>query len=452
MRIADAPLFSGADSAWWRMEDPTNQMVVTAVLTFDGPIDADALRATLEHKLLAYPRFRRHVAEPPAGIGRPRWAEGDDFSLDHHLRDAWLPEPADAAALHTFVSTLMSTTLDYDRPLWQFHHVRNYETGSALVVRTHHCVADGIALVKLLLSLGDEDALQSGAPAIYANDRPPPTVVPWAWRMRLTGPRGVTGAVRMGGSTAAVLGRLLAMAADPDTLLRGKLTTRKRAAWSRPFVLDDVRFAARALGGTVNDLVLTLVAGALRGYLEQRRPIADGKRVRAIVPVNLRRPGDPDTLGNRFGLVFVPLPVGTADPLERFRAVKRTMDRVKRSPEALVLFGMLELFGRTTKRVEKLAVEFLARNATLIMTNVPGPREPVHLCGRRLKTLMAWVPQSGRVGLGVSIMSYAGKAQLGVAADAQLVPEPDAVIQAFDADLACLLERVGLLPQEVAAT
>jgi WS/DGAT/MGAT family acyltransferase len=172
------------------------------------------------------------------------------------------------------------------------------------------------------------------------------------------------------------------------------------------------------------------VAGALGRYLRDRGACADGVTLRAVVPVNLRLPDDV-ALGNRFGMIFLPLPVGHADAIERLRAVKHAMDRVKRSPEAVVVFGLLRAFGTTTTRLVKLAVNVLGRKATAVMTNVPGPRAPVRFCGHQVSTMMFWVPQSGRLGLGVSILSYDGQVRLGIATDAGLVRDPQAMIVAF---------------------
>ncbi len=426
MSAPDGRRLSGADSSWWHMERPDNQMAVTAVMTFDGPLDLDRLRYILGHRLADYDRFHQRIREPVGGIGRPRWID-DDLDLDRHLSRVSLPAPADQAALQALVGSEMSRPLDYGRPLWRMVYVDNYETGSALVARLHHCIADGLALVRVLLSLDDQEGNEEDT---YARYRPPA--------------RGLLGhGLALGARAAGSLGRVVGMRPDPRSTLRGDLAAEKRAAWSRPLRLDDLRAAAGCVGGTLNDVVLSTIAGALGRFL-----VHNGDRltrqIRAVVPVSLRRVDEPDALGNRFGLVFAPLPVAIPDPVERLAAVRASMDRIKRSPEAGVLYGMLELFGRTPQKVLDLAVWFLGSKASLVLTNVPGPRAPVWFCGRRMLALIAWVPQSGRLGLGVSVLSYGSEIRLGVASDAGLVPRPQALVDAYEEAARELMESAGL--------
>ena len=408
------------------MEHPTNLMTITAVFTFAEPL-ALADVQELAERLLHYDRFRERVVSTGV-LGRAAWERDPAFDLANHVREITLPDDAGPDALHALVGDLMSTPLPYDRPLWQLHLVPSYRDGSAIVVRIHHCVADGMSLVQVLLRLADE----------------PPVLPPVATRGRRHGGdterrtrsegflsgRRLVDAARASGTVAAAVAGILDLRADPRTPLRGALGREKRAAWSAPIALDDVKRVGSRLGATVNDVLLATVSGALGRYLRARGVAADGLTLRAVVPVNLRAPDD-IALGNKFGMVFFPLPVGHADPTARLAAVKRTMDQVKRSPEAVLIFGLLRAFGTTTTRVLKLAVNVLGRKATAVMTNVPGPREPLRFVGKTVDTMMFWVPQSGRLGLGVSILSYHGQVRLGVATDARLIPDPQALVDAF---------------------
>lgn len=213
----------------------------------------------------------------------------------------------------------------------------------------------------------------------------------------------------------------------------------KRAAWSEPIPLERVRALGRATGGTINDVLMAAVAGALRRYLAGRGDRLDGVALRAVVPVNLRAAREAPTLGNKFGLVFLRLPVGEADPLARAAATRDSMDAIKRSPEAVVVFGLLRAFGRTTTALLVTAVTVLARRASAVVTNVPGPRGRLRFAGSTIDGVMFWVPQSGRLGLGVSVLSYAGEVRVGVATDERLVPDPGALVALFHAALDELL-------------
>ena len=236
----------------------------------------------------------------------------------------------------------------------------------------------------------------------------------------------------------ADLARLATLKDQPSSVLRGPLGQEKRAAWSAPLALSDVKAIARGLGGTVNDALMSATAGALARYLRERGEDPSGFELRAAVPVNLRSGARMDELGNYFGLVFLELPLGIDDPRARFEELKRRMDRLKRSPEAGVLLRIMQVVGAGPRWLEDLVVRVLGAKTTAVLTNVPGPRAPRYLAGRQIRTLMFWVPQTGRVSLGISIFSYAGEVRLGLAADALSVPDPERVLEAFPDELAAL--------------
>jgi WS/DGAT/MGAT family acyltransferase len=450
---------SSVDHAWLRMEDPTNLMMITGVMIFGAPLEYERLMATIEERLLRFDRFRKKAVRPL--VGAPYWADDPDFDLRYHLQQTVLPPPGDQAALQEVASLLASTQLDPTRPLWQFHLVKEYGEGSALICRLHHSIGDGLALVHVLLSMSE------GGP-----DAPWPLIVPQR-RQRRHDPVGklfrparqvFSAKRRVGGALVqqcrkmrsdpaqladlarapvrgtAALGRLLLLWPDRKTPYKGELGVPKRAAWSAAIPLQDVKATGKGLGGTINDVLLTAMSGALRRYLQDQGQEVEGLNFRAIVPVNLRRPGTEEELGNKFGLVFLPLPIGIADPNDRLLELKRRMDALKDSLEAPVAFGILTAIGMAPEPVQDLVVTIFGLKGTAVMTNVMGPKETVYLAGAPLEALMFWVPQSGRLGLGVSILSYAGKVWMGVITDEGLVPDPDAIITAFHTEFDELLE------------
>lgn len=443
---------SSVDTAWLRMEDPTNLMMITGLLIFDTPLSLEQLRQTVEQRLLRFRRFRQRVRRPL--IGAPHWQDDPHFDLSAHLHRIALPAPGDQAALQELASDLMSTPIDFSKSPWQFHLIENYAGGSVLVARIHHCVADGIALVNVLLSMTDPqpDARANGAAA------PPPRqerdVVSTLLRQSnaaltssrrtafslLSNPLQALSFARQGADLAATVGKLLLMSADPPTPFKGRLGVSKRAAWSAPIPLPHVKQVGRMIGGTINDVLLTATSGALRRYLQGRGEQVDGLDIRAVVPVNLRPLSGPIELGNYFGLVFLSLPIGIEDIFERLHELKRRMDVIKGSPEALVVFGVLSAMGATPDAIEEQIVGLFGSKATAVMTNVPGPRETIYLSGAPIREIMFWVPQSGRLGLGVSILSYAGSVRLGIATDTALAPDPDTIIAAFQEEFAHMHE------------
>ncbi|MFN8496756.1 MAG: wax ester/triacylglycerol synthase family O-acyltransferase [Anaerolineae bacterium] len=461
---------SSVDTAWLRMEDRDNLMMITGVMMFDQPLDYGRVRAMMEERLLRWDRFRSRVVEPR--FGSPYWEVDPDFDIDNHLRRFKLPPPGDKEMLERLVSHLMSTPLDLTRSPWEYHLVEGYGQGSALIGRIHHSMADGIALIGVLLGMTDADP-----DAAWVDDRPqrrrrkprnplfsfirPVTDFVDGTRKMTEGvvsegvdlishPDHARKAAEIGLDSAVTLGRLLTLPPDPPTSLKGALGPDKRAAWSAPIPLEDVKTIGRAMGGTVNDVLLTALTGALRRYLTEQGEDIEGKSIRAVVPVNLRPPDAPLTLGNRFGLVFLDLPIGADKPLERLYRLKARMDEIKSSPEAVVVFGILNAVGMTSQEVQGMVIELFGAKGTAVMTNVPGPRQTIYLAGRAVRDIMFWVPQSGRLGLGVSILSYAGDVVVGVATDAGLVPHPEAIVSDFQVELRFLLDMAATFSSRAA--
>ncbi|TDK23442.1 wax ester/triacylglycerol synthase family O-acyltransferase [Luteimonas aestuarii] len=446
---------SKVDTAWLRMERDTNPMMITGVLMFAEALSLDELKRIIRSRFLAYARFRQRAVDSGAGA---LWLDDDAFDLDWHVQSMALAGRSPGKrALERLAGTLASTPLDKARPLWQFHLVEQYRGGSAVIARIHHCYADGIALVQVLLSLTDT-APEAGRDEDLAN----------AWlKQDGAGVARRVGAVqrytRLGGkmlgkgmemvqdpSLAAVLAKeggeigkellqALALPDDPATLLRGRLGTRKRVAWAEPLCLDEVKAVGRACGCTVNDVLMAVAAGALRAYLQSRGEPVDGLSLRATVPVNLRPLEHARKLGNHFGLVFLDLPVGEDNPIRRVEYVAECMKQLKNSRQAIVAYGLLAALGMAPQPLQEMALELFSRKATAVATNVPGPQQPLYLAGRRVDEMMFWVPQTGSIGLGLSILSYNNRVHFGLIGDGRLVPDPDAVANRFQPQFETLL-------------
>jgi diacylglycerol O-acyltransferase / wax synthase len=433
-----------ADTAWYRMDQPANRLIITGVLWFEDPIPLGTMRDLIEERIVGrYPRFRQRVVGGGLLRRGPWWAEDVNFDLDRHLHHVTLPDPGGRHELQDLVSTVMSEDLPRDRPLWQLWMADGYAGGCAVVARIHHCLADGISLAQVLLSITD-DAQTSPQTA------PDPTEQRRNRILRtLDAPRrGVEVALhpsravrllRELGRDGFSLGKLVVMPPDHKTALRGHLTGTKQAVWSDPFPLEDVKRVGRHVGATVNDVLLATMAGALGRLLDEVGTPAE--EIRAFVPYNLRPLDEPVPveLGNEFGLVLLGLPVGIVDPVARIAEVHRRMLAVKSSPDGLVSYGILATIGHTPSAVERLLVEAFGMKGSAVMTNVPGPRQSLFVAGTRVAGVIAWVPSSARIGLGVSIFSYAGEVVVGVAADQSLVDDPSRLVDAFHEEF----ERLG---------
>ena len=438
---------SSVDAAWLGMEDPTNLMMVTGVLTLEGKADVKRLRTLLDRRLAPFGRFHQRVVRPRTRGNLPHWSEDSHFDIGNHVSHVALPAPGGEKELRQLVSELLSSPIDFSKPLWHVHLIDGYDGNSVVLARIHHCIADGIALVRVMLSLTDSAPTASPAKR-NSEDSNHAGAMDWlsaaikggvaAGHTLLDNPGRVADVARLSAHGAFRLGRMVMLPPDPPTAFKGELGRRKRAAWSKPVPLDDFKAIGQAFGATVNDVLVATATGALRRYLEQRGESITGLSIRASVPVNLRPLDQAHRLGNSFGLVFLTLPIGIADPVKRLRAIKREMDELKQSPDALVAFGVLHVLGFAPVEVERLGLRFFGTKATAVLTNVPGPREPLYLAGRRLGKVMFWVPQSGHLGLGISILSYAGGVMLGVATDEGLVPDPERIVDGFEKEFKSL--------------
>lgn len=442
---------SSVDTAWLRMDRRTNLMMIVGVLMFETPLDLPRFKVALEERFLKYERFKQR---PVSSGSSHSWETDSYFDLDNHISIAALPRPATESELQEFVSELTSESLDPNKPLWHFHVVNDFQGGSALVVRIHHCYADGIALIQVLLGMTDDQAKPSSKPAkklraaesqhdgeqdFWSRFYRPftgavTTAVKTYWDV-LEGtidlvkkPSKLVGYTNLGVGVTADLAKVLTMPNDPQTSFKGKLGVRKKAVWAEPLDLDEVKQIGKALDCTVNDVLLSSVAGSLRNYLIERGENVDGLEVRALVPVNMRPEHKMDRLGNYFGLVFLPLPIGIANPFARLYEVKRRMEELKNSHEAILALGLLGVAGTLPNVVQQFSFDMLTKKASAVMTNVPGPRQPMYMAGSKVSDILFWVPSSGEIGMGVSILSYNGQIRFGLITDTNLVPDPENIV------------------------
>jgi WS/DGAT/MGAT family acyltransferase len=456
---------SNADAAWLHMDRPTNLMVINSVLLFDEQVDFERLRRTVEHRLVErYPRFRQRVVESRLPLIAPSFQDDPDFALEHHLHRRGLPSPGDDEALRELVGDLMASPLDRSKPLWSIYLIEGYGEGCAVIVRMHHCIADGIALARVMLSLTDTTrrAGIAGATSPAEHDGGSrggllrSAVAPLrggislgrkAGRAALGQGMEVATHPRHAGELAGAMARdastvmkLVLTPSDQASAIKGDPGVSRRVAWTSPLSLKLVKRIAHDHEATVNDVLLAAVSGALRRYLQRHGgPVPE---IQALVPFNLRPLDEPvpRELGNRFGLVFLPLPVGTSGSYRRLLAVHQRMDAIKDSREGPVSYGILGAVGMTPVAVEKRIVDMLSGKSTAVMTNVPGPRKTVYLAGSPVRTVLVWAPTSGHVGMSVSIFSYRGEVTVGLMVDAKLVPDPATIAGQLERELEALAE------------
>lgn len=458
---------SSIDTAWLRMDLPENLMMISGVMTFEGRLSARVLREILAERFLRFDRFRMI---PRQDLGGCYWEEDSFFDPDRHIHELALPDPGGERELAALVSDLSSTPLAADKPMWEFHLVEQPGERTALVSRIHHAYADGIALIRVILSMTDKLSDTEVGSATNRRKGPRPragspisrlyepardlvrgsmraTQKLWTEGRELAMDPAQAGYwARQGLGLAGELARVAVMGDDPVTCLKNPLGGRKQVAWTDPLPLGQVKALGKRLGYTVNDVLLSCAAGAIGRYLRQQGSGIEGQGIRATVPVNMRSPHQALELGNHFGLVFLDLPVGVANPLERVHLVHRHMEDLKQSKQPLVALGLLAAMGLAPTSVQKTALDILSSKASAVMSNVPGPREPLYIAGHKITDQMFWVPQTGAIGLGVSILSYNGRVHFGIIADSQLIADPWELTRGFRVEFDKLMTLVLLAP------
>jgi WS/DGAT/MGAT family acyltransferase len=464
---------SRVDTAWLRMDNDVNLMMIVGVWLLTPAVPLAVLRERIASKLLQYDRFRQKAVADAMGAS---WVEDTGFDIERHVVPLVLqPRPGESErhALQRVCGALATTPLDPGRPLWQMHLVESYEGGSALVARIHHCIGDGIALMSVMMSITDggtdpprrrrRHAAEDAAEPDWLADavlKPLTELTIKAIGMygsgvgksmeMLANPTqpllSSMGMAKSGLQVAQDVAALALMPDDAPTLLKGKPVGRKVVAWSEPIPLDTVKVIGKALGCTVNDVLLACAAGAIGGWLATQGQEPSGKEIRAMVPVNLRPLDKAWQLGNRFGLAPLVLPVGIDNPIERVYAVHRRMAEMKGSYQPLLAFAVLSVSGLFIKPVQDMILGLFAKKATAVMTNVPGPAVPLKFCGSTLRQTMFWVPASGDIGVGLSILSYGGGVQFGLITDEKLCPEPQQIIDRFEPQFEQLTWLTMMLP------
>lgn len=462
---------SKVDTAWLRMDSPSNLMMIVGVWTLKPGIGYEALCKRVQERLLKYPRFCQHVVQDATGAS---WVEDSQFDIQRHVVREVLPRPRkghEQHALQERVGELAVRPLDHAHPLWQFHLVEHYRGGSALIARIHHCIADGIALISVTMSLVDggeappqrkSRTAPAGAQEWIANTLVKPFADMTVRALDAAGDgaarslgmlgdpkKGMTGSMELARLAYQVVSDAAALALMPDdskTRLKGKPGTSKRVAWCEPIPLDEVRAVGRALNCSINDVLLSCVAGAIGEYLKGMGDEIKGQEIRAMIPVNLRPLEEAYKLGNHFGLVPLVLPIGMENPIERLYEVRRRMNSLKGSTQPLLAFGVLAVAGLLIKPAQDAIMNLFGKKTTAVITNVPGPRDKLKLLGATLEQSMFWVPQSGDIGLGISILSYGGGVQFGVITDTLLCPDPQKIIDEFEPEFAKVSLVTLMLP------
>jgi WS/DGAT/MGAT family acyltransferase len=450
---------SAVDASFLAQEKQSSHMHVGAIVIFEGPPpDREAFRAHMESRLRLVPRYRQKLAFPRLEAGRPFWVDDPSFNLDYHVRHTALPKPGSQDQLRALAGRIFSQRLDRSKPLWEVWIVEGFEDGRfALISKTHHALVDGVAGVDIATVLFDVSPVP---PEPEAGEAWTPSPEPSGVELVAEGVLGLArtpfslagralGALQHPGKTleqvreaAEGLGEVVwaGMNPAPQVPLNVEIGPHRRVRWVQSR-LADFKEIKDSLGGTVNDAVLAVVAGALRQWLHDRGVRTEGVELRALVPVSIRADDERGSLGNRIAAMRGPLPVYVDDPVERLRLVREGMGQLKDSKQALgaeVIAGLTD-FAPPTLLAQASRLNFSTRLFNLIVTNVPGPQFPLYLLGREMDEIVpvAFLPEHHA--LAIAIMSYNSKVDFGLLADYDAMPDIDAVAGHLEESLAELL-------------
>jgi len=440
--------------------DPHVSMAIASIAVFEGPAPShEEFLAHLAGRLVRVPRYRQKLRTVPFRLGRPVWVDDPDFDLRYHVRRTALPAPGGDRELADLMARVMSQRLDRDHPLWEYWVAEGLADGHwALISKVHHCFVDGVSgtdLYRVIFDLSPE-----GSPPAFdertVQPEPSPVelavqaaldtvVLPAQEALELRGAvADPQAAIQQAGDMVRALAKLSpALRPATGSSLSGHIGRQRRYTWARAS-LDDVKTIKRALGGTVNDVVLAAISGGYRALLLARGEEPGPHMVRSLVPVSVRAPGEENLYDNRVSAILADLPVHIADPVERLTAVQAELQALKTSNEAmlgqaLTSLGRYTLFPFASWWV-RLGFGLPQRDIVTVTTNVPGPQQPLYGMGRRIVEIIPYVPIATTLRTGVSIFTYCGHVTFGITGDFAANPDLDVLARGIEDGMAELLK------------
>jgi diacylglycerol O-acyltransferase len=458
---------SPMDSSFLHLENDVTPMHIGWVSLFEGPPPAfEDLKRMVAGKLDLVPRYRQKVRFVPLGAGSPVWIDDPHFSLDYHVRHTAIPRPGGEEQLRQMASRIFSQHLDRNKPLWELWLVEGLDDGRwALLSKVHHCMVDGVAATDLM-SVMFSDTTGGGANRQWSAPPEPSDIEVLARTIvQRASPAGQLQSLRRAlmapGETLRSVSEFAraAVAASPrlkpvaSSSLTGPIGPHRRWSWAQ-IRLTDVKAVRAALGGTVNDVVLTVITNGFRELLESRGEQVDpGQVVRTMVPVSVRHKGEKGVYNNRVSAVFAALPVGLSDPRERLRRINSEMDGIKQSKQAVAGDVLSSMSGFAPPLLLALGSRLVTASPRLNMhtatTNVPGPQQPVQTLGRRMLESYPFVPVVGSIRIVVAIFSYDGGLFFGVTGDYDGAPDIEVLTTGISAGMDDLLGLVEPPPAPV---
>ena len=440
----DKPL-EKLDHIMWDAEAPNSQATIAGIMTFRKPIHKDRMIAIIEKRLMRYERFQNRVI---IKNGNPVWHPDENFQLLSHIHHLALPGRGRYQELQACISDIISQPLNYNKPLWDIHLIDNYKGGSAILWRVHHAIGDGMAWVRVVFSLTGISAADSLAVFGEEADDTPVKVKDEIEYLVDVGVSAFEGARYLlnhpsilrqtAQSNWDLVKEIAGMAlgtSSAASIYKGDLGMSKKAAWTGPHPLSDFKLLSRKYDAKINDVMLAMMAGALRKHLMAHgQKLTEG--IRIVMPVNIRKTHEAKSLQNEFSFITLDLPVHMTNFEKRVAFIKERTAHLKPSANSLLMTQLIHIAADYTPlTVKQKLMELMGKAVAGVITNVPGPTHPIYLAGGKVEDLMFWIPHTVPLGVGMSLMSYNGKVYMGLVTDDVLIKDPDLIVRAFASEL-----------------
>lgn len=460
MKNKDIPL-THLDLLMWNVNHPTGLTNITAIKFFKAKLDAKKVTKIYEDKILKFEKFREKVV---IKNGKPVWQEDELFDIRSHVHKIALPGDGNEKELQTLISDLISTPLDYSKPLWQIHIIENYNDGTAILWRIGHAIGDGVSLMTTFLSLTDNfDPEKDWIHTIKKKHPENHTSKKINWKDKLAqaaelsrktleksqelikNPEPLQQAFSAMKNTAKDLTSFVLSSTNSKSIYKGELGVRKKVAWSNVIPLADIKKIGKHYGSTVNDTLLVAVTGAMRKHMLKHGQHLDIK-FNIACPVDMRRNDVEIDLGNKVGVILLDLPIGIQNIKERFRVISEKTQQLRSSLEPpLSLFYTQFISDFIPKGIEEAGAKFLGSKLMALLSNVPGPKRALNFAGEEIDNLMFFLPHTYEMGIGFSVLSYNNKVTLGVTVDANIIKDPEAIAEYFETEIELMLATIDIV-------
>lgn len=453
MNTKDKPLHH-LDLLMWNFDHPTGLTTITSMLFFEQKLQLEKVHKVLATRISKFSRFRSKVVHQD---GHPTWHEDELFDIKSHVHHIALPGKGGDEELQVLISDLISSPLDYNKPLWQIHLIDNYKGGSALLWRVHHAIGDGASLMKVFLSLTDH--YFEGIHTVRPIDmKPVRKHKNWLDKFAdathfaedvIKFPKKIFEQPETFKSQMNVLKNSFKEMVDfatssdnRDSIYKGDLGAVKKAAWSNAFSLKDLKRIGKHYGATVNETLLVILSGAIRKHMKLHHQDTS-INFNVACPVDVRQNEQGIHLNNKVGVITINLPVEIESQEARFKNIIAKSKALKKSAEpAISFFYSQYISDYIPKKIEEMGAKYLGSKLMAVLSNVPGPKEELLFAGEPIRSMLFWLPHTYEMGMGLSVVSYNDTFRLGITVDANIVKDPDKIADFFEQEFHSLMQKI----------